>query len=512
MSLSNSQERFSFMIQNNLQLYNRFAHRLVDRSDIIYLYSIRLAGIDWGKDQRFALPLVSPDGKRAFTYEYKFRPALSSLLPRTGWNRREILFDLIEGRFQAGSWEAVFFDTPLEIKTSWTKINFFWKNPSSFTSPKIERIHDTIDSINEVGFDFKYRDNPVHMRWDQLQKVHFSKRAINTFEVPYLEAVVKTTATESYHICLPDEASHPFYQELIKHGYLNRNTLPSFLNSPEPVELTIVSKFGDIQIPSSDGFDFKNAESGIKLNGQLIAWEDLPLEPETLKHVQIGNMYFDQIEISEDYRFDSRFPAKSFFFNFSTVNGLSDLNKIKEIFRKWSTQSKGPCEVDFRPDWSTFFELKSPSFTMEISYSGSEGTGWIVLTNIFFRQCLLRKTKFISKFNPSKHYAFKSPETYVKDFYGIPSDQIFPCPDALNKNELYLWKDEHEQMALSHQGFLYIWKKSNLIDFVNEVSDEFGDRGGPYYESVLKFTDDGAIRLENHEPIEDARIFLGQKS
>lgn len=75
----------------------------------------------------------------------------------------------------------------------------------------------------------------------------------------------------------------------------------------------------------------------------------------------------------------------------------------------------------------------------------------------------------------------------IYDANDFSSQQVSPAPAALHKTSCCFWKDAHGRSGLSARGYLYLWQAEDLLEIENQVSDEYSDRDGPYYDTVLIF-------------------------
>ena len=490
-----------------MQIYNRFEHTFTDRQHKMTLVSLKFANVDWGAGQRFLEPITHADETKAFTYELKFEPVLSNTLPHGGWNFRAVLIDLIACKFQVGSWEKLP-PAAFKLESDFKKLTLFWKDVSNFSSPDLGKGKTSILKVDEDFFEFKDWHDTVKVVFSQLTKIHFSKYPVNTLEIPNLVAEVKN-GTRNYNLNLPQDMGHPFYVKLEKLNWLKKEDLKKFLESPQVADLTVMSTLGGIEFATDQGFAQTKAEPGIISNGELIQWQNIKFGQAPVANAQIGNLKIAKLEISENRKVHKKFPAHSFYFNFSGVNQHEDRDAIVHQFGQWSDILKTESQVEFHEDWSSFFDLKNAVVLLHVSYSDSEGFGSLELNPEFYRKLLFQQPQFQTDFAPNKNFKFKEPAFHIKDEYGFDPQQIFPTPDALHKTKLHFWSDGQGKVGLSDQGFLYVWNKEDLESFQDDVSDEYGDRGGPYYESVLRFKNKASIRLSaGGEEIKNAKEFL----
>jgi hypothetical protein len=470
-----------------LEIYNTFIHKFTDYPDRFELVSLKLGALDLGSHARFLIPLLNPEKTLAYTWELKWAHPLvdgaSGLAG--GWNKRIIHMDLVSHKVAMGKWEKLL-RPPLKIKPDWKEVTSIL---SKFSSPDQMR-KTTITAVTEQGVSFSDYDEKVSLSWEDIKVIHFSKRAVNTSELPLLGAILETDE-QSHDIELPLFSDHRFYKKLIEKGLLTTSTLDSFLTARDEVEMKVMSDIGGLELPVEE-FDLTEVRLGIRVSHKFISWKEIYYEEKPLENVDIGGIIIDRLEAGKPDHLYEHFPAQKFYFKFSCINGKSREDEIKKEVKNWVEQQTN-SKIKFNPSWSTFLMLESSVVQIHMSYDRSAGFASLQLAPGFYRQVLLGIEKFRTSFSPT--LSFKQPDGKFHFAYGFSQENILPAPDTLNAHELTFWKDESGNFGLSDGGYLYLWKGLELSGISNSIADEFSDRGGPYFEIHMNFHDRANLTL-----------------
>ena len=486
----------------SFEQYNKFEHRFVDRQDMHSLVSLKVGGSDWKSYARFLIPTLNTEKTKAFTWELKFVNMFATgEIPFAGWNQRAILIDLTDGKFQAGPWQKL---THKEIttKADWKENWSAWQKAKSFDSPQMLREINGILEVNETSIVVKDWDEEKTIKWNDIKRIHFSKRSVNTCETPLYEIEIQDA--ENHRIELVADMEQPFFQKLLEMELLTIESLGKYMNAEKDYEFTVMSALGGIHLPLGKKFDVEQA----KLFGQ----SHLPQnDTEVLEAVDIGGIIIDNLKINLSDEAYQHLPANDFYFDYSAVNNETDIGKIKDLIAGWVKLDHPETKITFNKDYSTFLTFDNSIIKMELSYSGSAGFGSIKLNPEFYRKMLLSTPQYQTDFNPSQSYPSPLKHVLVESLYGFNASEIFPTPDKLHKDQLHFWKDQ-ERSGLSSKGYLYLWNSMDLLEIQNEVSDEYSDRGGPYYDLVLTFKNQKrlTLRMSQEMDITELKKFLGK--
>jgi hypothetical protein len=437
------------------------------------LVCLKIGDCDWGRHARFTEPVVSADGTRLFTWELKWIPPLHEDrdFPRVGWNRREVLVDLVARTFEASAWQAIS-KPPVKIAPRWHQVGKA-RDVAAFRSlvdkrrNPIRRVTDDLVEVLEHG-------ESKTFRWADLLVIHFTRRSVNTIATPLNEAMLEgggdATAT------LPNDLSHPFYQQLVKRGHIGQAALEAFFACDSDSELTVLSACGDIALEDMD-------------EAQAVAalWNAAPGE-----HIDVGGLLVQALEPDHDRRFED-FPPRRFYFDFSTINGKGNRALWRDEVARWRKALRPGWRVTWREQGYPMVELHGARLTLTLEYSRSSGRGWFTVDPGWYRHRLLQEARWQTDFAPTRSSAL--PNATVSSYYGRPPDALLPAPDALHRPQLTLWRDDDGRHGLTHEGWLYLWRRDEVASIEDSIRDEFGDRGGPYHEIDIAFHDRGVLTL-----------------
>ncbi|WEF31275.1 hypothetical protein [Pseudoduganella chitinolytica] len=451
--------------------YDAFLHRFTDSPARFRLVCLTVGGCDWGRHARFTEPVVSADGTRLFAWELKWIPPLHEDrdFPRTGWNRREVLVDLVGCTFVASGWEGIRM-APVQVRPRW-QLGGKARPCKAFRSPVMGR-GDPIDRVTDEAIEYRDYRTPRRTAWAGLTAIHFEKQAVNTNELPVLWANLRT-GDHHATVSLPPEPTHPFYARLVAQGMLPLAALERFLATEDECELTVLSTLGDLRLGKLDG------------DAALRALVDV--DPDA--PVDLGGLVVERLRPSHRNRDKDSFPPDSWYFTFSTINGKAAETQMLDEVKHWLATLGPAWTHEFRRDWSQFLELRSPALELRLNYSRSEGFGSIGYTANHYRRMLL--ATYGTDFAPTRSSVI--PNATVSSRYGRPPECLLPTPDALHRPQLTLWRDEHGRCGITDEGWLYLWRRDEVAAIEDGVSDEYADRGGPYYEIDIVFH--GGARL-----------------
>lgn len=455
--------------------YDAFLHRFTDSPTRFRLVCLKIDDCDWGRHARFTEPVVNRDATLLFTWELKWIPPLhdDSDFPRVGWNRREVLVDLVARTFVASGWEGIR-SPPVKPRPRWQ----LGGNPlpcKAFRSPVMGR-GDPIGRVTADYIEYREYRTPKRIAWAGVSTIHFEKQAVNTNELPVLWAKLRT-GDDCVTVSLPSDADHPFYRHLIAQGMLQSAALRAFLACDDECRLTVLSRLGDLKLGRFD------ADAAVR------ALANLPVEGP----VDLGGLVVPSLHSAHKRRDCDRFPPDSFHFTFSTINGTANERPMLDEVKGWLDTLAPTWTRRFRRDWSQFLNLRGPAFELRLSYDRSEGYGAIDYNADFYRRMLLAVPEYRSGFAPA--HSCVIPNAAVSSHYGLTAEALLPAPGALHRQQLTLWRDDEGRCGITADGWLYLWRRDEMTSVDDQVSDEFADRGGPYYEIRIAFGDTAALTL-----------------
>lgn len=452
--------------------YGAFLHRFTDSPSRFRLVCLKIDGCDWGRHARFTEPVASADGTRLFAWELKWIPPLHEdrAFPRVGWNRREVLVDLLAGTFVASGWEGI--SAAPHVRPRW-HLGGKARPCAAFRSPVMGR-GDPIERVTDDAIEYRDYRTPKRIAWAGLAVIHFEKQAVNTNELPVLWARLRT-GDHQVDISLPPEPTHAFYAQLVARGMLTPAVLERFLAAEDECDLRVLSTLGNLTLARLD------------VDAALRALADASTD----KPVDLGGVVVERLRPSHRDRHKDNFPPDSWRFTFSTINGKGTHAEMLDEVKHWLGVLGPTWTHQFRRDWSQFLELRNTALELRLNYSRSEGFGSIDYTPNHYRRMLL--ATYATDFAPTQSTVI--PNATVSSHYGRPPECLLPAPDALHRPQLTLWRDDAGRCGITHEGWLHLWRRDEVASIEDGVSDELADRGGPYYEIDIAFHGNARLTL-----------------
>ncbi len=455
--------------------YQAFQHRFTDNRTRFPLVSLTIGDCDWGRHARFAPPQLDAIGRKLYTWEVKWVPPLCDEpdLPQAGWVRREVLVDLAEGTFAASPWKKIVVP-PTGIKPRWA-LTARTHAIAAFRSPAMFR-GDPVGRITAGRIEFTRHGEPGSVDWDALTVIHFSKQAVDTNHLPVYEAILGWERGDA-RVALPEDPSHPFYRELIARGRLTQETLRDFLDAGDERWLTVLSTLGDLGLGPLD-----------EATARALAAATLP-GPANLNGLSISSL-----ECSRQESHHAHLPPRRFFFRFSTINGEAQPARMKEEVKRWVKTLAGGWSVEFHAGWSTFLQLRGTALELELGYDRSAGFGSLAFAPGYYRRMLLADPRYRTDFAPRHSFAIRG--SGIDSVYGFAPGCILPVPEPLYRSNLTAWRDDAGRCGITCEDYLYLWQAADVEAIVDEVSDEYGDRGGPHYHIALRLTGGATLTVK----------------
>ena len=456
--------------------YDAFLHRFTDSPARFRLVCLKIGDCDWGHHARFTPPATNAQGTCIFMWELKWIPALhaDADFPQGGWKRREVLVDLVARTFVASCWEGLR-SPPVKPRPRW-QLAGKPRPCNAFRSPGMGR-GDPIERVTADHIAYRGYRTSKSIAWAGLSTIHFAKQAVNTNELPVLSAQLRT-GDARVTVALPPVADHPFYRHLIAQRMLEPAALERFLASDDECQLTVLSTLGDLQLVRFD------ADAAVRVLANLST--DGP--------VDLGGLIVPSLRSSHRRRDYGRFPPDSFHFTFSTINGTAERQQMLDEVKRWLDTLGPGWTRQLRRDWSQFLELRGAALELRLSWDRSEGYGAIDYSANFYRRMLLAMPEHHTGFAPL--HACVIPNATVSSHHGLATGALLPAPDTLHRPQLTLWRDDEGRCGITSDGWLYLWRHDDMASIVDEVDDEYADRGGPYYTVRIAFGDTAALTLK----------------
>ncbi|AVR95195.1 hypothetical protein [Pseudoduganella armeniaca] len=453
--------------------YDAFEHRFTDSPVRFRLVCLGVDGCDWGRHARFTEPIMNPDGDRIFMWELKWVPALHEDrdFPRTGWHRREVLVNLVARTFEASAWKAIS-AAPVKIAPRWHLVGKA-RDIAAFRSPPDER-GNPIRRVTEDLIEVLAHGESKTFHWAELRLIHFTRTAVNTMATPVNEATLEGGGYATAR--LPDDLSHPFYRQLVKRGHIEQAALEAFFARDSDSELTVLSARGDIALADVD-------------EEQALAtlWNAAPGE-----RIDVGGLLVQALKPDHERGLED-FPPRRFHFDFSTINGKGNRALWRDEIARWRKTLRPGWRVTYREQGHPVLELHGARLALTLHYSRSSGTGWFTIDPWWYRHRLLQEARWQTDFPPT--HSSVIPNATVSSHYGRPAACLLPAPDALHRPQLTLWRDDAGRCGLTHEGWLYLWRRDEVASIEDGVSDALADRGGPYYEIDIVFAGNARLTL-----------------
>lgn len=454
--------------------YDVFLHRFTDSPARFRLACLKIGDCDWGRHARFTEPLTRADGNRIYMWELKWIPPLNDDrdFPGTGWHRREVLVDLLARTFEASTWKAIG-AAPVRIAPRWD-LHGKARDIATFRSPLMER-GNPIRRVTDDTIEVEEHGESRTFHWEGLQLIHFSRNASNCCPTPVNEATLEGGGYAT--VTLPADLAHPFYAQLVKRGCVERAALEQFFAQHKDSELTVLSARGDLVLRDMD-------------EAQALAalWAATPGTP-----VDVGGLAVRALWQDHERGFE-RFPPRRFRFEFSTIGGKGNRALWRNEVSRWRKALRPGWRVTYREQGYPMLELHGARLTLALDHDRSAGTGWFTIDPWYYRHQLLQEARWQTDFTPA--HASVIPNATVSSHYGRPRDWLLPTPEALHRPQLTLWRDDAGRCGISHGGWLYLWRRDEVTAIEDDVSDEYAERGGPYYEIRIAFGDRAALTLK----------------
>jgi hypothetical protein len=455
--------------------YDAFLHCSTDSPTRFRLVCLKIGDCDWGRHARFTEPATSPDGSRLYLWELKWIHPLNEdrAFPCTGWHRREVLVDLVARTFQASPWKGICV-APANIAPRW---HLYGKarDIAAFRSPVMER-GNPIRRVTDDMLEVLAHGESKSLHWEALQLIHFSRSASNCCPTPVNEAILEggdhATAT------LPDDLDHPFYAQLVKRGWIGRAALEAFFARDSDSELTVLSARGDIALCDVD-------------EEQALAalWDAAPRQ-----RIDVGGLAIQALDPDRERGFEG-FPPRRYRFEFSTINGKGNPTLWRDDIARWRKMLRPGWRVSYREKSYPMLELRGARLTLTLDYHRSAGIGSLTIDPWHYRHKLLEQAQYQTDFAPA--HASVIPNAAISSHYGRPPECLLPAPDALHRPQLTLWRDDDGRCGITADGWLYLWRRDEVAAIADQVSDEYADRGGPYYEIHIAFHGTAALTLKS---------------
>jgi hypothetical protein len=467
----------------SLECYQRFLHSFTDMDQRYFLGCLRIGTIDWGPEARFLEPLLNATQDMAYTWELKFQ-RFDCAVPMAGmgWNYRPILIDLKHGKYQTEDWKKIPHQS-FSLHPKW-KLSSLAKSIESFKSPRSPWTSPSqILRVTENGLEITEYDKHYEFDWSKITRVHFSKSAI-PMEFPYLEVILEAQNYD-YRVELPLSPAHDFYKYLIARGHLTQETLQTFLNAEVETDLCVLSRLGELKLPLDRTLNLAKVSSGILCDKKELPWVDIAAGSPPLLQVDLAGIEIEKLEVMDDGKDYLHLPAKKFYFSYSKVNGFAQREEMMVQVSHWLKLPHPGFSYQFYPTYSSFLNIENAVFKLSLNYDRSAGFGHIDLAPEFYRKSLLASHRFNTNFTPTETLPIKEKGIELHSAVGFTPAQILPAPDSLHKEHLTFWKDDREQVGLTFKGYLYLFKQAEVRAIENQIADDWGERGGPYYETVL---------------------------
>ncbi len=445
---------------------NAFQHRFTDSRTRFPLVSLTIGDCDWGRHARFTPPQLDADGRKLYAWEVKWVPPLCDEpdLPQAGWVRREVLVDLVERSFAASPWKKIVIP-PVHVKPRWT-LDARPRAITAFRSPVMFR-GDPVGRVTAGRIEYTRHGESGSVDWEALSVIHFSKQAVDTNHLPVLQAILGWEDGD-VTVSLPEDPAHPLYRQLITRGLLSPDTLRDFLDADDERWLTVLSTLGDLGLGPLDD-----------ATAAALAAANLP------GPVDLNGLSVPRLEVSRQESHHAHLPPRRFFFRFSTVNGEAHPARMKDEVKRWAKSLAGGWSVEFHANWSTFLQLRGTALELELSYDRSAGFGSLAFAPGHYRRMLRADPRYRTDFAPRHSFAIRS--SGIDSVYGFAPGCILPVPEPLYRSNLTAWRDDTGRCGIAYEDYLYLWQAADVEAIADEVSDEYGDRGGPHYHIALRF-------------------------